>query len=388
LSQFANILPYLPSLQTLFFIFLFVIMYREIRSARYILLFMTFSLLSTTGEFLANYLYYPVSVWSYYITIPLQLAVFPALFFYVQSLIIIDFRFKRYQLLHFLPALIVLIINVITFTMIPYEIRVKLVELKLTQAEITESLMVYIKTYNFSQNFIYNLQVIIYSFFLLKAVFSHRRSIENYFSNTEKYRLTWLGFLTILISVFSIYLTDFKIVNPEIYSLVVLVFVSVIGYGAVWQKDIYTKLVPKESPSERPIITTKISDEKEPINLGSETLNELAIQIKHLVESEKLFLDPDLNIETISDMLNVHRNVVSKCINETFRMNFHQYVNEYRIQHSVQLIKDPKYHNITIEGIALNSGFNSKSVFNPAFKDKMKMTPSEYRKNCLKGTSN
>ncbi len=379
----SELIQYLPAFQSFFFIVLFITMYREIKSARYILLFMTISFLSFLGEILANYMYYPVSVWSYYVTIPLQLTTLPLLFLYVASQTKINYRFSKIQFLHFLPAIAVLIINIITFTDIPQDIRVKLVEASLTKPEITNSLVFYIDTYNFSQNFIYNIQVIIYCFFLIKAVFSHRKKIENYFSNPENYKLKWLNFLVIMIAVFSladivaIYLTDLKSLNPEIYSLIVVLFISIIGYGGVWQKDIYRKadivLPESESISEKSNINQNVKSE-------AEDFSDLALEIKNLVEGEKMYLNSGLNIDNISGRIGIHRNTISKCINEYYKQNFHQFINSYRIIHSQKLLKDPSQDNITIEGVALNSGFSSKSVFNPAFKEKVGVTPSEYRK--------
>ena len=53
---------------------------------------------------------------------------------------------------------------------------------------------------------------------------------------------------------------------------------------------------------------------------------------------------------------------------------------QYRINHVKKLFEDKEYFNSTIINIAYDSGFNSKSAFNTAFKKQTGMTPSAYRK--------
>jgi AraC-like DNA-binding protein len=70
---------------------------------------------------------------------------------------------------------------------------------------------------------------------------------------------------------------------------------------------------------------------------------------------------------------------VSQIINESFRQNFREYVNRYRIEESKRLLVQPR-QILNITGIAYDSGFNSKSAFNRAFKKQTGMTPREYRR--------
>jgi AraC-like DNA-binding protein len=53
-------------------------------------------------------------------------------------------------------------------------------------------------------------------------------------------------------------------------------------------------------------------------------------------------------------------------------------VNQYRVEEACKMFDDPTNKHITIEGIAQNVGFHSKSAFNSAFKKIMTVTPSEY----------
>jgi AraC-like DNA-binding protein len=66
-------------------------------------------------------------------------------------------------------------------------------------------------------------------------------------------------------------------------------------------------------------------------------------------------------------------------INERFQLNFFDFINQYRVSEVKERIADPKNDNFTLLGIALESGFNSKSAFNRIFKKLTGQTPSQFK---------
>jgi AraC-like DNA-binding protein len=60
--------------------------------------------------------------------------------------------------------------------------------------------------------------------------------------------------------------------------------------------------------------------------------------------------------------------------------SFFDFVNEYRVQEAKRLLCSPQSDHLSILGIALDAGFNSKSAFYTAFGKYAGITPSEYRK--------
>ena len=57
--------------------------------------------------------------------------------------------------------------------------------------------------------------------------------------------------------------------------------------------------------------------------------------------------------------------------------SFYVLVSEYRINYAKEILKED--NNITIESLAYECGFNSKSTFNKYFKEQTGYSPSEYR---------
>jgi AraC-like DNA-binding protein len=99
-----------------------------------------------------------------------------------------------------------------------------------------------------------------------------------------------------------------------------------------------------------------------------------------LLETSKPYRDPSLTLPKAADLLHVASNLLSETINKRAKHTFPDYINSLRIRDARVLLKDPAYHNKKIATIAYETGFNSLSVFNAAFKKHTDMTPSAYRK--------
>ncbi|MCX6268852.1 MAG: helix-turn-helix domain-containing protein [Bacteroidetes bacterium] len=102
------------------------------------------------------------------------------------------------------------------------------------------------------------------------------------------------------------------------------------------------------------------------------------------MSAEKHFLDPELTLAEVAQKLNTNTTYLSKAINDLLNKNFSTYINELRIREAQIMLSDNEYCKLSIEGIAISSGFNSKSAFNSAFKKFTGVTPSFFQKSALK----
>ncbi|MBL4709669.1 MAG: AraC family transcriptional regulator [Flavobacteriales bacterium] len=129
--------------------------------------------------------------------------------------------------------------------------------------------------------------------------------------------------------------------------------------------------------------TSKVKIEKETKSNEEqvETNKELLFigdQIKSLLEKDKLFLKGDLTANQLAEHLDIPPYKVSHLIKLNFQVNFPDLINSYRIQHAKVLLKKIDIDKESIEGIAYQSGFNSKASFYRAFKRYTSGTPSQY----------
>ncbi len=97
-----------------------------------------------------------------------------------------------------------------------------------------------------------------------------------------------------------------------------------------------------------------------------------------LMVEEEPFLNPQLSLRSLSSQMDLHPNQLSWLLNEGFGKNFNEFVNAYRIKHFKALALDDKNAHISLLGLAYESGFNSKTVFNTSFKKETGLTPKVF----------
>jgi AraC-like DNA-binding protein len=101
--------------------------------------------------------------------------------------------------------------------------------------------------------------------------------------------------------------------------------------------------------------------------------------LKYVTE-EKPYLNPELSLKLLADLIDIHPNQLSWLLNESIGKNFNDFINHYRVEAFKSLSNDPKNSHITLMGLAYDSGFNSKTVFNTYFKKETGLTPKQFLK--------
>lgn len=112
--------------------------------------------------------------------------------------------------------------------------------------------------------------------------------------------------------------------------------------------------------------------------ISDELIKKLIEDLYQKMEKEKVFKQQDLSIHKLAGYLNTNTSYLSKIINEHFHQNFSAYLSKYRIIDAQELMHQKKYSQYTIEAIANECGFKSKSSFNEAFKKSTGLTPGYY----------
>ncbi|WP_339714733.1 tetratricopeptide repeat protein [uncultured Kriegella sp.] len=126
---------------------------------------------------------------------------------------------------------------------------------------------------------------------------------------------------------------------------------------------------------------TKDSDRKYKKSLlGKEELKKYKAQLSSLMSKEAPFLNPDLTLRDLAELLQIPPNYLSQLLNEGFDKNFSEFVNSYRLEIFKKKVATPSLRHLTILALAYDSGFNSKTVFNTYFKKAMGITPRTYWK--------
>jgi len=107
--------------------------------------------------------------------------------------------------------------------------------------------------------------------------------------------------------------------------------------------------------------------------------NEEKTSLKSLFE-RGAYLDPNLNLNTVSRTLGLSANKTSSLIKAISNKNFRAYVNEHRVNAVKDKLQDPENAQYSILSLALECGFKSEASFYRAFKELTGSSPSEFKK--------
>lgn len=289
-----------------------------------------------------------------YIIILLFLLMGPLVYFYVSE--VTGRNTSRFVFPHLLPFIISACIAAFLLTGI-----------------ITYSGIFYIHIFTHGLVF---LQWVMYCIWSYHALFLHARKASNLYSSLDRIKLSWLRFLVgcfvfaIPLSGIADFAKSYFGETPvwELYWLYVSLVVYAIGYRGLWQPDIW-----KDIPAE----TTLPKKKYEKTHIDSKKLTEIKLRLTHYVKTEKPYLDEELSMPSLAKTIGIPSHHLSQVINDSGE-NFYEFINRQRINHAKELISqsdDP----ISISRIAFDSGFNSLSAFNVAFKKFCGMTPSQWK---------
>ena len=215
----------------------------------------------------------------------------------------------------------------------------------------------------------------------------HRRLKEEY-SYDEEINLHWLRgvmLLFYLILAAWVYQALFQgFLSDLIYMITSLVSWSVVCYF-INRQDVVIKTVACGGDSESADVQTS---EVQTFSLPSETESsvpsavatsadvQIAQCIQKAFEEDKVYLNPKLRLSDLAARIGTNRTYMSQYFNQTCEQSFYEYVNDYRIRHSMQLLSDTE---LTLEVVAEMSGFNSLSTFRRAFIQQNGRSPQQYR---------
>jgi YesN/AraC family two-component response regulator len=114
--------------------------------------------------------------------------------------------------------------------------------------------------------------------------------------------------------------------------------------------------------------------------LDDKTATDYSTTLLAYMTEEQPYLSPDLSLRSLAERIEIHPNQLSWLLNDKMGQNFNQFVNHYRVEHFKELAVDKSNSHISLIGLAYESGFNSKTVFNTYFKKEVGMTPKEWIK--------
>ncbi len=323
----------------------------------------------------------------YYVIIPIISLLQPFFYFYIKTLTNPYFKCSKRQILHFMPTFVFLLLNIIFYSQLSSNEQHSLFGLKNIEGNKIYQIFYYLHIEGY--HIILSIQALVYFVMIIRLVYVHRKNMPENFSNYEGVNLNWLVTLLVLfltISVFQEIVGNIKDISTNVnsrvsYNVFMMITLSFIGIAGIKQKEIYLNLFEKQNDN----IESNDENNIEEIKYKSSSLSDIEKQniaknLKILLEEKKVFLDNDLKLDNLVVELDTNRQYLSQIINEIYGQNFYALINKYRIEESKKMFFNKKHKQMTIMGIANTVGFNSKSTFNTLFKKNTGKTPSQFIK--------
>lgn len=101
------------------------------------------------------------------------------------------------------------------------------------------------------------------------------------------------------------------------------------------------------------------------------------VGIKECLLDSKLYLNGTLTLKLLAEKMDLPKHQLSYLLNTYFDKSFYRLIADYRVEYAKKRLDEDNI--ITIEELAYECGFNSKTSLNKYFKELTGFSPSQYR---------
>lgn len=295
----------------------------------------------------------------------------PFLFLYIRTLTAENSRLKKKDVLHFIPFLFVLAY------LLPYYFQSRDEKVKFLVAEFYQDSL---GQWYYIRSSIFIVQFLVYLILVVAILFRYKKSkaIATYQQSVRfKVRFFAIASITLWLGALLRLIIDPSATSNLLVPLGASIVVYAMGYLEMSKPEIASNATsqPPAKKYEKSMLT-------------AEREERYRNRLLQYMQDEKPFRDGELTVQKLADQLSIPSNYLSQTINERMGKTFSDFINSYRVEEAKERLLDPSFEHLSILGIAVDVGFNSKSSFNAVFKKHTDMTPSEFRKSATASRAN
>lgn len=322
----------------------------------------------------------PVTDTVYAIT---NLAVFPLYFMYIKEITEPAWN-HRWQWLLLAPALLVgVTVGMLYVLMSPAETS-DFIETYLYRNRMAglEGLVWWQGVVHHTAKIVFALQIPPILVLGLRKIRQYNESVEASYADTDDKRLHLMTTILLLFVVTSFMSFGANLLGRYRFadslwllivpSLVFSVLQFMLGYAGYHQKFTVSDLLRDMQITED---TQEADTVEESIQQGK--MADLQQKLTDAVSRNKLYLQPDLKITDVANLLHTNRTYVSRVLKEQIGTTFADFINHQRIDHACQLMEQQP--QLPTAEVASQSGFSSQSSFYRNFKLYKGCSPKDYQ---------
>ena len=324
----------------------------------------------------------------------------PFLYFYVKTITNFNYSLSRKDLYHFIPGTLYLAWAIITVVVDKFFVGDYYLMNGHTDPD-----------FDSWYSYLWLISLIIYLVLSIRHYLQYTRFIPYEVSFAESAKFKWLrNFLyafvllasgSIVVSVISLFI-DLEYLGSWYYYFffgLIVYYIAINGYNINKVPLKRLRFEPQllldylnpparllQAPVTEDASFEVIEDVKQKDAAEVKLLNDWRQKIETLITKDKLYQQPELTLSDLAKKLGTNTSLLSRVINQSFSLNFNDYINRYRVEDVVEKMQDPAYANQTLLSLAFDAGFNSKSTFNRAFLKFKRSSPKDYFQK-LKGSN-
>lgn len=178
--------------------------------------------------------------------------------------------------------------------------------------------------------------------------------------------VSFLGYAVCLLTYYVLVWTQVLLIQHDyMVSMGMTLFIYFIGYHGF----------------RNPIVINNLGTEKyQKSSLTEAGIKQISNRLDTLMKDEKLYTNGDLKLGDLARRLELSPHVISQVINVAKKKKYNEYLNDLRVNEAKLLMEHEDYQDAKLIAIGIDAGFNNKTSFLNAFKKRVGLSPSDYRK--------
>lgn len=294
----------------------------------------------------------------------------PLLWLFTRRNFDLDPRFKPVQLLHFLPA----IVCVVIVLSIPMRKRMESILHEVTGDD------TWIGDFNAA---VITSQMIGYFVAIFIYLYRKKQYIKDNWSDAEYMQKEWIPKLMILFAaLFVTVMTSYAIwprTDAWLIQILNVMAMSFLVYNFIAHPTVpYIQGTSRMLVKDETVGFQSIPDE--------EQMRDICSQVKEYLETTNAFLRKDLSLSILSRETGIYQKLLSRSINEYLKQNFFELINEMRVGEAKRRLLLPENAGHTVDSLYEECGFRTRSTFFLAFKKVEGLSPAQWLNSVKKHT--